>query len=189
MCYRMFAFGVLAYVLLSFLFSPADVPCYLYILISREPETYVYSQVEDFDDLSRVLSGQAAALAERYGDFFLAHLIEHQDESTKSFVAEVGGKAVGLLSATTSLDFASLQSCFDLNPYPSLREPMHEGGGEEHDVVGITLFFIEEAFETQAEVILPVRAMVPAVQTSVYCSILSFFSHGTDPFLCVVPLP
>jgi hypothetical protein len=45
--------------------------------------------VEDNDDLVPIFSRQSAMLSKTYGEYFLAELIEAQDENMKCLVAEV----------------------------------------------------------------------------------------------------
>ena len=54
--------------------------------------------VEDYDDLVEVFETQSKSLKEQYGEFFLAELIESQDEQNKALVGQVDGRAVGLMS-------------------------------------------------------------------------------------------
>jgi hypothetical protein len=78
------------------------------------------ARVEDHDDLVPVFNRQSAALTEIYGDFFLAELIESQNESNQVVVAECNAKAVGLMSLTADLDIRILQKCFELYAYDNL---------------------------------------------------------------------
>ena len=82
---------------------------YLPDLLIRE------ARVEDHDDLVPVFNAQSEVLTERYGEFFIAELIEAQDEANRALVAEVDGHAVGLLSLSREIDIALLQQCFDLS--------------------------------------------------------------------------
>lgn len=47
------------------------------------------AQVEDHDDLVPIFDQQSKVLTQVYGEFFLAKLIESQDDSNKALVAEV----------------------------------------------------------------------------------------------------
>ncbi len=47
------------------------------------------ARVEDHDDLVPVFNKQSAALTAIYGDFFLAELIQSQNEANKAIVGEV----------------------------------------------------------------------------------------------------
>ena len=70
--------------------------------------------VEDHDDLVPVFDSQSEVLTELYGEFFLAEMIQAQDEENKALVAEVGDKSVGLMSLSSEMDVVVLQQCFDL---------------------------------------------------------------------------
>eukprot|EP00741_Cyanophora_paradoxa_P022490 tig00021464_g21716.t1 len=78
------------------------------------------ARVEDHDDLVPIFNSQSEVLTERYGEFFLASLIESQDEENRALVAEVNGRAVGLMALTSQLDVQLLQQGFVLEPYDSL---------------------------------------------------------------------
>ena len=47
------------------------------------------ARVQDHDDLTPIFDRQSDMLSNTYGDFFLAELIEAQDESMQCLVAEV----------------------------------------------------------------------------------------------------
>jgi len=76
--------------------------------------------VEDYDDLIEVFESQSTSLKDQYGEFFLAELIESQNENNQALVAEVDGRAVGLMNLTTEIDLNVLQNCFELGPYNNL---------------------------------------------------------------------
>jgi hypothetical protein len=59
-------------------------------------------------------------LSERYGENFIAQLIESQDGANKAIAAEVEGRAVGLLALSSEIDVATLQSSFDLDAFDGL---------------------------------------------------------------------
>jgi hypothetical protein len=50
----------------------------------------VFIRVEDHDDLTPIFNRQSDMLKMTYGDYFLAELIEAQDENMQCLVAEVG---------------------------------------------------------------------------------------------------
>lgn len=77
------------------------------------------ARVEDHDDLVPVFQAQAAAAA-ALGEFFVARLIEGQDESNRALVAEADGRAVGLLCITTDIDLSPLHENFDLEAFDFL---------------------------------------------------------------------
>eukprot|EP00163_Fabomonas_tropica_P026367 TRINITY_DN4814_c0_g1_i1.p1 TRINITY_DN4814_c0_g1~~TRINITY_DN4814_c0_g1_i1.p1 ORF type:complete len:1375 (-),score=400.93 TRINITY_DN4814_c0_g1_i1:204-4328(-) len=76
--------------------------------------------VEDSDDLVPIFNAQSAVMSERYGEFFLAALIENQDEHSRTLVAEVDDTAVGLCAFTDIVDVDTLAEKFDLEPYDYL---------------------------------------------------------------------
>ena len=76
--------------------------------------------VEDSDDLLPIFQSQSEVLAEHFGDFFLAEIIENADENNKQLVAVADDHAVGLLSASTDIDVATLGACFELEPFGNL---------------------------------------------------------------------
>ena len=79
------------------------------------------ARVEDHDDLVPVFNAQSEVLTERYGEFFIAELIERQDEANTALVAEVDGHAIGLLALSADIDVKLLQTTFDLKPYANLE--------------------------------------------------------------------
>jgi len=103
---------------------------------------------QDFDDLVPIFNAQSSVLQQRYGsdEFYLAELIEAQDEFNKCLVMEVDETAVGFMSITTELDTTALLECFDFAPWNNLKssrtvtrvevieepkeEPKEEGEGE-----------------------------------------------------------
>lgn len=80
------------------------------------------ARVEDHDDLAPIFNRQSDVLTSTYGDFFLAELIESQDETNKCVVADVKGTAVGFMSVCATVDIDLLRSCFDLKPFNGLRK-------------------------------------------------------------------
>ncbi|KAL5271061.1 hypothetical protein ACHWQZ_G001647 [Mnemiopsis leidyi] len=77
---------------------------------------------EDNDDLAPLFTQQNKVLCETYGDYFLAELIEAQDENHKALVAEVGGLAIGFMCLSTEVDVNLLNNCFELKPYTFLHK-------------------------------------------------------------------
>lgn len=84
------------------------------------------ARIEDHDDLVPIFDEQSEVLTSIYGEFFLAELIETRTEHTHSLVAEVNGRAVGLMSLTDEIDTRLLQDCFDLELYDNLQKPVDE---------------------------------------------------------------
>ena len=75
------------------------------------------ARVEDFDPLMEVFELQSHQIRERFGEFFLAEVIEAQNESNKAWVAEMDGRVLGLMSVTTDLGEEVFRQCFDLSSY------------------------------------------------------------------------
>eukprot|EP00752_Nemacystus_decipiens_P015636 g13953.t1 len=76
--------------------------------------------VEDHDDLMPVFAAQSDLLSATYGEFFLADMIELQDNQNKALAALVQGRACGLLATSSDLELGLLQSCFQLDDYEHL---------------------------------------------------------------------
>jgi len=81
------------------------------------------AKVEDHDNLAAVFNAQSEVITEIYGEYFIAELIEAQNEENKALVAEVDGRAVGLLCLTSDVDINVLSQCFQLDPYDNLLKP------------------------------------------------------------------
>ncbi|KAK2182403.1 hypothetical protein NP493_356g02033 [Ridgeia piscesae] len=73
-------------------------------------------------------------LLNTYGEYFLAELIEAQDDTMQCIVAEVDGAAIGFMSLTTEVDIDLLNDCFELGTFHGLRKP-HEGDVLKMEVV------------------------------------------------------
>lgn len=86
----------------------------LYIRIAR---------VEDNDDLTPLFTSQNDTLKRTYGDYFLAELIEAQDEDNICVVCEDEGKAVGFMSVCSKVNMKLLHDCFDLGPFHGFCKP------------------------------------------------------------------
>jgi hypothetical protein len=81
------------------------------------------ARVEDHDDLVAVFNAQSEVTTDVYGEYFLAELIEAQNKENQAIVAEVDGRAVGLLCLTSDVDVNVLAQCFELGPYDQLLKP------------------------------------------------------------------
>ena len=57
-----------------------------------------------------------------YGEFFLADVIQVSNENNHTLVAEVDGRAVGLMSVTDEIDTGLLKQCFDLSLYDDFEK-------------------------------------------------------------------
>ncbi|OWF50418.1 cilia- and flagella-associated protein 61-like isoform X2 [Mizuhopecten yessoensis] len=82
--------------------------------------------VEDHDDLTPIFTRQSDMLNMTYGDFFLAELVEAQDEHMQCLVAEVEGTAIGFMSISDDVNAPLLNECFELGPFHGLRKPHAE---------------------------------------------------------------
>lgn len=75
---------------------------------------------QDHDDLVEVCNQQSELHTELYGEFFIAELIAHQNETRKAIVAQVGSKAIGMMSLSTELDYEIMSRNFELETYDNL---------------------------------------------------------------------
>lgn len=55
------------------------------------------------------------------GEYFLAELIESQDDHHKTVVAEVEGRAVGFMSISSEVDVEFLNECYQLESFHGLK--------------------------------------------------------------------
>eukprot|EP00397_Hematodinium_sp_SG-2012_P001935 GEMP01001940.1.p1 GENE.GEMP01001940.1~~GEMP01001940.1.p1 ORF type:complete len:1503 (+),score=407.10 GEMP01001940.1:185-4693(+) len=83
------------------------------------------ARVEDHDDLVAVFNAQSEVVTEFYGEYFIAELIEAQNEENKAIVAEVDGRAVGLMCMTSDVDVNILSQCFDIECFDNLLKPKY----------------------------------------------------------------
>ncbi|XP_033640473.1 cilia- and flagella-associated protein 61-like [Asterias rubens] len=84
------------------------------------------ARVEDHDDLTPIFNRQSDMLKTTYGDYFLAELIESQDEDNHAIIVETEGNAVGFMSISRSINLDLLSRCFELGPFHGLRKPHPE---------------------------------------------------------------
>ncbi|EDV28663.1 uncharacterized protein TRIADDRAFT_19305 [Trichoplax adhaerens] len=91
------------------------------------------AKVEDHDDLVPIFNRQSEVLKETYGDYFLAELIEAQNENNKCIVVDVKGTAVGFMSLSKNVNIDILTSCFELSPFNGLRRPPEFSNAENDD--------------------------------------------------------
>ncbi|XP_067900509.1 cilia- and flagella-associated protein 61 isoform X2 [Heterodontus francisci] len=80
------------------------------------------ARIEDHDDVTPIFNEQTDTLRYIYGEYFLAELIEAQDETTHAAVCEVNNSAVGFISVCSEVNIELLNECFDLRPFHSLRK-------------------------------------------------------------------
>ncbi|XP_011223780.1 cilia- and flagella-associated protein 61 isoform X1 [Ailuropoda melanoleuca] len=81
------------------------------------------ARVEDHDDLMPIFLRHDTLLKETYGEYFLAELVEAQDEENHAVVCEVEGVAVGFMSVCSRVNMQLLHECFDLGPFHGLCIP------------------------------------------------------------------
>ncbi|KAF5396673.1 hypothetical protein PHET_10601 [Paragonimus heterotremus] len=79
--------------------------------------------VEDNDDLVPLFNSQTDLLRKTYGNYYIAELVEAQNEGLKCVVIECDRKAVGFLSATKRINLEKLNECYDLILFNGLRKP------------------------------------------------------------------
>ncbi|XP_033104010.1 cilia- and flagella-associated protein 61-like [Anneissia japonica] len=84
------------------------------------------ARVEDHDDLTPIFNRQSDMLRKSYGDYFLAELIEAQDENHHALIVEMEGTAVGFMSVASEVNVELLNSCFELVPFHGLCKPHPE---------------------------------------------------------------
>ncbi|XP_066243088.1 cilia- and flagella-associated protein 61 isoform X1 [Saccopteryx leptura] len=91
---------------------------------SHYPQLHVRrARVEDHDDLMPIFMRHDTILKEVYGEYFLAELIEAQDQENHAVVCEVEGVAVGFMSVCSRVNLQLLHQCFDLGPFHGLCFP------------------------------------------------------------------
>lgn len=56
------------------------------------------------------------------GEYFLAEMIESQDSSHQTIVAEVDGRAVGFMSISSEVDVEFLNEVYQLEPFHGLKQ-------------------------------------------------------------------
>ncbi|XP_054840363.1 cilia- and flagella-associated protein 61 [Eublepharis macularius] len=88
------------------------------------PQLFIrQARVEDHDDLAPLFTRQNDTLRDTYGEYFLAELIEAQDDQNIAVVCENEGKAVGFMSVCSEVNIQLLHDCFDLGPFHGLCKP------------------------------------------------------------------
>ncbi|XP_060042095.1 cilia- and flagella-associated protein 61 [Erinaceus europaeus] len=91
---------------------------------NHNPQLHIRkARVEDHDDLMPIFMRHDTILKETYGEYFLAELIEAQDEENHSVVCEVDGMAVGFMSVCSRVNMQLLHECFDLGPFHGFCTP------------------------------------------------------------------
>uniref|UniRef100_A0A8C9QP27 Cilia and flagella associated protein 61 n=1 Tax=Scleropages formosus TaxID=113540 RepID=A0A8C9QP27_SCLFO len=113
--------------------SNAISPCSAFVCLRHNhvPRLHIRrARVEDHDDLTPILAEHASMLNASYGPYFLADLIEAQDEDHHAAVCEDEGTAVGFISASAEVNLKLLSQCFELAPFDRLCKPAPEGPTE-----------------------------------------------------------
>lgn len=77
--------------------------------------SFLFDRVEDHDDLTPIFNRQSDMLKMTYGDYFLAELIEAQDDHMHCLVAEVG--SFQLLSSIYKKDICMVLAYFVLGDF------------------------------------------------------------------------
>uniref|UniRef100_A0A674JDP9 Cilia and flagella associated protein 61 n=1 Tax=Terrapene triunguis TaxID=2587831 RepID=A0A674JDP9_9SAUR len=106
--------------------STIDVDFTLFVCHRHQhcPQLYIRkARVEDHDDLMPIFMHQNEILRETYGEYFLAELIDAQDEKNHAVVCEDDGTAVGFMSVCSEVNIQLLHDCFDLGPFHGLCKP------------------------------------------------------------------
>ncbi|XP_053746445.1 cilia- and flagella-associated protein 61 isoform X2 [Panthera pardus] len=122
------------------------------------------ARVEDHDDLMPIFLRHDTILKETYGEYFLAELIEAQDEENHAVVCEVEGVAVGFMSVCSRVNMQLLHECFDLGPFHGLCVPhpddvlqpppeLSTKGSEDAKLSSSSHSFLKIAEEPQEQVI------------------------------------
>uniref|UniRef100_A0A8B9KE83 Cilia- and flagella-associated protein 61 N-terminal domain-containing protein n=1 Tax=Astyanax mexicanus TaxID=7994 RepID=A0A8B9KE83_ASTMX len=165
------------------------------------------SRVEDLDDITTLLVEQTKAQASSYGPYFLADLIEAQDETNHVAVCENEGIAVGFMSVSSEVNLTLLNQCFELSPFDGLlkinpadqtnetEEPQQDQPTEENTEHHSEIILTQESNEVSTE---PIRAHTkdctgsnvgsePAQSPNAFC--IQLFLKGTDRDFCIISVP
>uniref|UniRef100_UPI0037E978DF cilia- and flagella-associated protein 61 n=1 Tax=Semicossyphus pulcher TaxID=241346 RepID=UPI0037E978DF len=122
------------------------------------------ARVKDHDDIMPLFTEQPKVLSvER--PYFLAELIEGQNEENHAAVCESDGVAVGFISVTSDVDLKRLQDDFDLREFNGLYKlqqtkdneptPSTAHVSEESNAFCIQIFVIDKNFETRSVDFIP----------------------------------
>ncbi|XP_019642271.1 PREDICTED: cilia- and flagella-associated protein 61-like [Branchiostoma belcheri] len=133
-CFLVVPQGVFPEPALSAIFKPMDKMedakgpdgCSIFVSHRHEQAPVLHvrkARVEDHDDLTPIFNRQSDVLSTKYGDYFLAELIEAQDDNNHCVIAEVEGTAVGFMSISNEVNTSLLAECFELGPFHGLCTP------------------------------------------------------------------
>ncbi|XP_070782300.1 cilia- and flagella-associated protein 61 [Enoplosus armatus] len=91
------------------------------------------ARVEDHDDIMRIFAEQTKLLSADQ-PYFLAELIEAQNEENHTAVCESDGVAVGFISVTSDVDLKRLHGSFELSEFNGLyKEPAAQSDAREDE--------------------------------------------------------
>ena len=79
--------------------------------------------MNDNDDLIPLFNSYTEVLKATYGEYYVAEMIEAQNEQNRCLVSEANGFAMGLMAITTDVNVELLNSCFELRPFHGLCKP------------------------------------------------------------------
>lgn len=84
------------------------------------------ASVNDNDDLIPLLNSYTEILKATYGNFYVAELIEAQNEHNKCLTSEAEGYGMGFMAITRDVNVTLLNECFELGPFHGLCKPHHD---------------------------------------------------------------
>uniref|UniRef100_A0A3B4UI71 Cilia and flagella associated protein 61 n=1 Tax=Seriola dumerili TaxID=41447 RepID=A0A3B4UI71_SERDU len=84
---------------------------------------FLFQLVDDHDDIMRIFEKQTKLSSVVDQPYFLAEVIEAQNEESHSAVYEIDGVAVGFISVTSDVDLKQLRNNFELSGFNGLYKP------------------------------------------------------------------
>ncbi|XP_056261198.1 cilia- and flagella-associated protein 61 isoform X2 [Seriola aureovittata] len=81
------------------------------------------ARVDDHDDIMHIFEKQTKLSSVVDQPYFLAEVIEAQNEESHSAVCEIDGVAVGFISVTSDVDLKQLRNNFELSGFNGLYKP------------------------------------------------------------------
>jgi hypothetical protein len=106
--------------------APVNYDRAVYMLRSLLPRCSVRDAcVEDFDDLAPIFLENSEVTRERFGEFFIAEVIESADGMRRTLVATDSetNKAVGFVATSAAVPTQTLSETFDLSEFGELGRP------------------------------------------------------------------
>ena len=73
--------------------------------------------------MAPLLNSYTEILKATYGDFYVAEMIEAQNDKNKCLTAEAEGFGVGFMAITTDVNTSLLNECYELAPFHGLCKP------------------------------------------------------------------